>query len=410
MKQMLVHCHDDTVQMALIEDGKLVEYAAERSRQQSIVGSFYLGKVVNVLPGMQAAFVDIGLKKNAFLYVDDVLHPHLEKQPNPKPSISELLHVGQEVMVQVMKDARGGKGPRITTHYSLPGRCTVYMPTADYVAVSKKIQSEGERDRLRMIGERLKMGEEGFIMRTVAEDEPEQTILNDLEYLREEWEMIQSKASRAAAPALLHRDLGILQRFIRDMFDPDSDELIIDDEAKGAEAAVYLKDRVNEGEPNVQLYRDAMPLFQRYGVDEQLKMRFSRKIMLPEGVAVVIDHTEAMTVVDVNTARFIGGDNFEETVLRANLLAAEEIAGLLRLRDIGGIIMIDFIDMDREEHRQQVTAAIEKVMAKDRSKSYIVGWTKLGLLEMTRKKARESVLLLSYKPCPACGGRGVVEG
>lgn len=406
---MLVHCHHDTVQMALIEDGKLVEFAAERTRQQSIVGSFYLGKVVNVLPGMQAAFVDIGMKKNAFLYVDDVLHPHLEKQPKTKPPISELLHVGQEVMVQVMKDPRGGKGPRITTHYSLPGRCTVYMPTSDYVAVSKKIQSEAERDRLRMIAERLRTGEEGIIIRTVAEDETEDTILNDLEFLRSEWEMIKNKARRATAPALLHRDLGILQRFIRDVFDPLNDKLIIDDKEKGEEAAVYMRDRVHGENPNVQLYSDSQPLFQRYGVDDQLKSRFSRKIMLPEGVVIVVDQTEAMTVIDVNTAKFIGGDNFEETILRANLLAAEEIASLLRLRDIGGIIIIDFIDMDREVHRQQVTAVIERILHKDRSKSYIVGWTKLGLLEMTRKKARESVELLSYQPCTACSGRGVVE-
>jgi ribonuclease G len=407
MRQMIVHCEHETIQMALIEDGRLAEFAVERSREQSVVGSFYKGRVVNVLPGMQAAFVDIGLKKNAFLYIDDVLHPHLEKQPKQKPSISVLLTVGQELIVQVMKEPRGGKGARVTTHFSLPGRCMVYMPTADYVAVSKKIGRDAERARLKSIGEQLRTDEEGIIIRTVSEDEPLEFLKGDLEYLRKEWARILDKAESSPAPTLLHRDLGLLQRFLRDAFDPLHDELVIDSKLKGEETKSYLKETVPGMEPKVTYYLEGSPIFQAYGLDEQMRAGFARKITLPEGVTIVVDQTEAMTVMDVNTAKYIGGDNFEETVLRTNLLAAQQIARILRLWDIGGIIIVDFIDMDREEHREQVVSAMETVMRKDRTKSFVVGWTKLGLLEMTRKKARESSSLPFAKPCGACGGRGI---
>ncbi|SMF89211.1 ribonuclease G [Paenibacillus uliginis N3/975] len=408
MKQMIVHCEPDTIQMALIEDGRLVEYAAERGREQSVVGSFYKGRVVNVLPGMQAAFVDIGLKKNAFLYVDDVLHPHLEKQPKNKPSIAELLSVGQELVVQVMKEPRGGKGARVTTHFSLPGRCMVFMPKSDYVAVSKKIQREAERMRLKMIGERLRSGEEGIIMRTVSEDEPVESVAGDLEMLRMEWERIMERAHTSESPDLLHRDLGILQRFLRDAFDPLNDELIIDRERDAKEAECYLSDLVPGVKPQMRVYEGKNHIFQAYGVEEQLKSGFSRQISLPGGGTIVIDQTEALTVIDVNTAKYIGGDNFEDTVTRTNLHAAREIARIIRLRDIGGIIIVDFIDMEEEEHRHEVIAAMEAGIRKDRTKSFVVGWTKLGLLEMTRKKARESSAAPYSRTCTSCGGTGIM--
>ncbi|WP_054956373.1 Rne/Rng family ribonuclease [Paenibacillus dakarensis] len=408
MKQLIVHCDPETIQMALVDDGRLVEYAAERGREQSVVGSFYKGRVVNVLPGMQAAFVDIGLKKNAFLYVDDVLHPHLEKQPKNKPSITELLKVGQELIVQVMKEPRGGKGARVTTHYSLPGRCMVFMPRSDYVAISKKIQREAERIRLKTIGEQIRSGEEGIIMRTVSEDEPIEFIKGDLEQLRMEWERIGERAIASDTPSLLHRDLGILQRFIRDAFDPLHDELIIDRELDAKEAERYLIDMVPGIEPKVKYYEGNNHIFQVYEIEEQLKKGFSRQISLPGGGTIVIDQTEALTVIDVNTARFTGGDNLEDTVTQTNLYAAREIARIIRLRDIGGMIIVDFIDMEEEEHRQEVVAAMEEGIRKDRTKSFVVGWTKLGLLEMTRKKARDSSFTPYSKTCTVCGGTGKV--
>lgn len=406
MKQMIVHCSQHMTRMALLEEGRLVEYAAERAEQQGLVGSYYKGRVMNVLPGMQAAFVDIGQKKNAFLYVDDVLHPHLEKQPRVKPSIDTLLQPGQEIVVQVRKGPRGNKGPRVTTHYTLPGRWMVYMPFAEYVGVSKKIARESERNRLKALGERLRMDEEGLIMRTVSEDEPPEAVEGDLAVLRAQWKGIMKRALEAEAPALLHRDLSIVQRFIRDAFDPQRDELLIDSQQAAREAEAYLSEMAPEGHKPVEPYTGTGSIFAAYGVEEQLERGFSRKITLDGGATLIWDEAEALTVIDVNTAQYTGGASLEETVTRTNLLAAEEIGRLIRLRDTGGIIVIDFIDMELEEHRKMVVARLQSVVSRDRTKTCILGWTRLGLLEMTRKKVRHDALELSTRPCECCGGTG----
>lgn len=408
MKQMIVHCTQHITRMALLEDGKLVEYAAERDQQLGLVGSYYKGRVINVLPGMQAAFVDIGQKKNAFLYVDDVLHPHLDRQPAVKPSIEELLRPGQDIVVQVRKEPRGGKGARVTTHYTLPGRWMVYMPFAEYVGVSKKISRESERNRLKGIGERLRRHEEGLIMRTVSEDEPTEAVEGDLAFLRAQWEVISRRALASEAPALLHSDLSIVQRFIRDAFNPQRDQLVIDSPKAAKEAEVFLDEMAPEGYKPVSLYNGYEPIFNAYGVQEQLHRSFERKITLEGGATLVWDETEALTVIDVNTAQYIGGTSLEETVTRTNLLAAEQIGRLIRLRDTGGIIIIDFIDMELEEHRNMVTDCLERVVARDRTKTHILGWTRLGLLEMTRKKARHDAAGFAPKACPCCGGTGKV--
>lgn len=407
MKQMIVHCTQHITRMALLENGRLVEYAAERDQQQGLVGSYYKGRVMNVLPGMQAAFVDIGQKKNAFLYVDDVLHPHLEKQPEVKPSI-ETLQPGQEIVVQVRKEPRGGKGARVTTHYTLPGRWMVYMPFAEYVGVSKKISRESERSRLKGIGERLRQGEEGIIMRTVSEDEPVEAVEGDLAFLRAQWEVITRRAKELEAPALLHCDLSIVQRFIRDAFNPQRDELMIDSGKAVKEAEAFLTDMAPEGYKPVGFYRGQESIFSAYGVGDQLHKSFSRKIILEGGATLIWDETEALTVIDVNTAQYTGGTNLEDTVTRTNLLAAEEIGRLVRLRDTGGIIIVDFIDMEREEHRKQVIAKLESIISRDRTKTHILGWTHLGLLEMTRKKARHDSAGFAPVICQCCGGTGKV--
>ena len=408
MKQMIVHCTQHVTRMALLENGRLVEYAAERDQQQGLVGSYYKGRVMNVLPGMQAAFVDIGQKKNAFLYVDDVLHPHLEKQPEVKPSIDTLLQPGQEIIVQVRKEPRGGKGARVTTHYTLPGRWIVYMPYAEYVGVSKKISRESERNRLKVIGERLRRGEEGLIMRTVSEDELADAVEGDLSFLRAQWEMIVRRAEEAAAPALLHSDLSIVQRFIRDAFSPQRDELMIDSARAVREAEAFLAEMAPEGYKPVGFYRGQESIFTAYGVQDQLVRSFSRKIILEGGGTLIWDETEALTVIDVNTAQYTGGTTLEETVTRTNLLAAEEIGRLIRLRDTGGIIIVDFIDMELEEHRRQVMERLECVTSCDRTKTHILGWTHLGLLEMTRKKARHDSASFAPVICQCCGGTGKV--
>lgn len=409
MKQMIVHCEPKLTQMALLEEGKLVEFAAERSQNHGLVGSFYKGRVVNVLPGMQAAFVDIGHKKNAFLYVDDVLHPNLEKQPKEKPPIETLLRVGQEIVVQVMKEPLGSKGPRVTTHYSLPGRWVVFMPNADYVAVSKKVSKDQERSRLKMLGEEIRQKGEGVIMRTVSEEEHPDAIFGDLALLREQWAAIQKRAEAAAAPALLHRDLSIVQRFIRDVFDPQHDQLQIDNAKEAKEAEAFLEEIAHGCHLPVNVYQGQEHIFKAFGIQEQIERDFSRKVILESGGSIIWDQTEALTVVDVNTGKYTGGESLEDTVTRINLQAAEEIARLIRLRDAGGIIIVDFIDMEQEKHRQEVVDRLEAGMSKDRTKSHVVGWTKLGLLELTRKKVRDDTAMLQAKPCDHCDGTGRIS-
>ncbi|WP_454192296.1 Rne/Rng family ribonuclease [Paenibacillus sp. Marseille-Q7038] len=393
MKQMIVHCQPNITQMALLEKGKVVEYAAERTGERGLLGSFFKGRVVNVLPGMQAAFVDIGQKKNAFLYIDDVLHPHLDKQPEVKPLITELLHAGQEIIVQVFKEPVGGKGARVTTHYALPGRYIVYMPLAGYIAVSKKIAKESERNRLKTISEKCRAENEGMIIRTVSESESLESIDGDLIQLRKQWERIQFRAETSNAPRLLHQDLSIVQRFIRDSYTEGGDEFVIDDEQRAKEAAAYFMEMVYNEIPKIHVHHSNQTVFEAYGVQEQLERDFKRKVWLGGGGYVVIDHTEALTVIDVNTGKYIGGRNLEETVTATNLQAAAEIARLIRLRDIGGIIIIDFIDMEKEENRSEVLRTLEVEIKKDRTKSVVVGWTRLGLLELTRKKVREESTL-----------------
>lgn len=394
MKQLIVHCGPDSTQMALLEEGKLVEYAAERSQKRGLVGSFFKGKVMNVIPGMQAAFVDIGQKKNAFLYIDDLLHPHLEKQPKQKPPISDLLKPGQELILQVVKEAIGNKGARVTTHYSLPGRWLVYMPSSGYVAVSKKIGQEEERSRLREIGEELRTPEEGLILRTVAEYAEKEAVAEDLAQLREQWGTILLKGEQASAPAALHHDLSMVQRLMRDVYSPATDELIMDCPEQAGEATAFLAAMLQGKQPNVRIYKADIPLFDYYGIKQQLDKDFQRKVWLPGGGYLVWDTTEALTVIDVNTGKFTGGDNLEDTVFRTNVEAAREIARLVRLRDTGGIIIVDFIDMSSEHHRTAVCDTLEASLNGDRTQHHILGWTKLGLLEMTRKRMREQPIFL----------------
>jgi len=393
MKRMIVHCGPDSTQMALLEDGRLVEYAAESSQRRGLVGSFFKGKVVNVVPGMQAAFVDIGQKKNAFLYIDDLLHPHLERQPRQKPAISSLLKAGQELIVQVVKDALGNKGARVTTHYSLPGRWLVYMPSAGYVAVSKKVGYEDERARLKTIGEELRTEEEGLILRTVAENAEPNSIAEDLNMLRDRWSHIQATAEEMGAPSLLHHDLGMVQRLMRDIYTPETDELIMDCPEQLEQTNEFLGTMLPGRSPKITVYEGEVGLFEHYGIRQQLEKDFQRKIWLPGGGYIVWDNTEAMTVIDVNTGRFTGGQTLEETVFQTNMEAAREIARLVRLRDAGGIIIIDFIDMDREEHQSEVLDMLESSLDGDRTQHHVLGWTKLGLLEMTRKRVREESVL-----------------
>jgi ribonuclease G len=409
MKEILVHVGRQTIETAVMADGKLIEYDIEEAAGGKLAGNLYLGRVENVLPGMQAAFVNIGLARNAFLYIDDVLHPHLERQPKTKPSIAELLRPGQELIVQIVKEPHGGKGARVTTHYTLPGRYLVYMPHADYVAVSKKVGDERERERLKEVGERVREGEEGIILRTAAVGETFERLREDVKFLRGLWKEIEAKAAGAAAPCELHRDAGLMYRLVRDMLDADTDRIRIDNEAALKEIRALVGDMAPAKLDCVSLY-DAREqgLFERHGVRTQLEQAYGREIRLPSGGSLVWDQTEALTVIDVNTGKYVGTNDLEETVFATNIEAAEEIARLLRLRDTGGIVLIDFIDMEDEGHRAQVAERLESLARLDRTACHVLGWTRLGLMEMTRKKVRRDAAQRLYEPCAACGGRGVV--
>lgn len=408
MKQLFIHSSHDVTQSALLENGKLVEFSLEKATGKSLIGNIYKGKVVNVLPGMQAAFVDIGLSKNAFLYVDDALHPHLDKQPKDKPSITELLTPGDELLVQVMKEPLGGKGARVTTHFSIPGRWLVYMPGADYVGISKKIDQETERLRLKSLAEDIRFEGEGLIMRTNAEGESRVSLEEDLNGLRAIWNQVIALSGSSAAPAELHKDSGLVHRLIRDVITPDTDELIIDDEDCLRDAKEYVRQAAPALQNRIRLYREQQPLFEQFGVKDQIDKAFQARIWLKSGGYLVWDQTEALTVIDVNTGKYTGTASLEETVFLTNLEAAEEIARLLRVRDVGGIIIVDFIDMDTEDHRHQVVQRLETTMKRDRTKCQVVGWTRLGLLEITRKKARENAMTYFYETCAACKGSGKI--
>ncbi|RAP77871.1 Rne/Rng family ribonuclease [Paenibacillus montanisoli] len=395
MRRMLVHKQRDWLQVAVVDNNRLHEYYMEKTEDGGLlVGSFYKGKVVNVLPGMQAAFVDIGLPKNAFLYIDDVLHPHLERQTKEKPSINQLLSPGQELIVQVMKEPLGGKGARVTTHFSLPGRFLVYMPSADYIGISKKVAGEAERSRLRMIGEGIRLPGEGVILRTAAIGECSDALQGDVQFLRELWQGIQARGITAAAPALLHREADLVHRLVRDLLTVEMDEVWIDDRTAYAKTEALMKQMAPAMIPRLRLYekQGQVSLFQQYRINEQLHDAFVRRVRLGCGGDLVWDQTEALTVIDVNTGKYVGTRDLEDTVFRTNLEAAEQIARLLRIKDVGGIIIVDFIDMEKEEHRDQVMQLLERLVRQDRTKCQVVGWTRLGLLEITRKKVREQAV------------------
>lgn len=406
MKRIVVRYESEASSVALVEDGRLAEFFVEQPGERERAGNIYKGKIVNVLPGMQAAFVDIGLKKNAFLYIDDLLPVHMDKKPKVKPSITELVKEGQEILVQVRKEPLGTKGARVTTHFTIPGRWVVLLPEADYVAVSRKIESEQERQRLKQIGSQIKRHGDGAIIRTVAENESQEALAKDMGMLDDIWTGIKRRAADSIAPALLYRDLGMVPRLLRDLFSESVEELVIDDGRSATEIGSLICSMAPELQDRIKVYDGPDSVFRHYRIDEQLERSFRRKVWLENGSYLVVDPTEALTVIDVNTGKYTGTVDLEQTVFDTNMEAAEEIARLLRLRDMGGMIIVDFIDMAEEKHRRLVTDKLEHCMKKDRTKVQVVGWTKLGLVEITRKKVRPNLDELLTESCPNCSGTG----
>jgi ribonuclease G len=391
-KQMIVQTKHGKNQLALLEDGKLVEFYVERPMDRERAGNIYRGRVVNVLPGMEAAFVDIGLEKNAFLHVEDLLTAHLEKKPTVKPLVTDMLSVGQSIIAQVKKEQSGSKGAKITTHFTIPGRWIVLLPNADYVAVSKKIEAEAERARLKQIGEQLRLPGEGLIIRTVAEGVSADLLELDIRQMRMVWDEIVWKEKQSNTPhTLLYRDLALIPRMIRDMFNEEETEIIVDQPQMAEDIQWMLQQLSPSYADRVSLYSEAASIFTAYAISRELEKALDRKIGLPSGGNLIIDQTEALVVIDVNTGKFVGDQDLEKTVVFTNLEAAEEVARQLRLRDLSGIIIVDFIDMVQEENRRLIVKKLEECCAEDRTKTIIVGWTKLGLMEITRKKVRSTL-------------------
>ena len=424
---MLVESDPHQTRVAVLEEDQLTELFVERVRERGLVGNVYKGRVTRVLPGMQAAFVNIGLERDAFLYVRDVgdesheIHESGSEESSgedagaqeslrrPSAAIDELLQQGQEIVVQVIKDPLPNKGARITAHVTLPGRYLVFLPGVQHFGVSRRIEDEVERQRLLDVVETLESPAGGMIVRTVGEGRDRPEFESDLEYLQRLWGRIKRVGSKAGAPTLLHQELDVVLRTVRDVFSFDFEILWVD----GVETYERIVEFVDQVQPNlldrIRLNSRETNLFRRFRIDDEMEAALRSKVWLKSGGYLVIHQTEALVAIDVNTGRFTGGHDLEDTVLKTNLEAIKEVVRQIRLRDLGGIIVLDLIDMVEEEHRQLVFTALEGELAKDRAKNRVLNISEFGLVELTRKRTRPSLERLMTQPCPYCRGRGRIR-
>ena len=399
---------------AVVENGVLHEVYLERASRRGLISNIYKGRVSRVLPGMQAAFIEIGLERTAFLHASDIFDPRHEGTGIEAPrteNIRTLVAEGNEILVQVVKDPLGTKGARLTTYITLPSRHLVYMPQGRGVGVSARIEDELERERLRAaVRAGLQPDENaGYIVRTAAEDAPPEALRADMIYMRKLWEFVREKGLRTEPGQLVHADLPLHLRILRDLLRPDVDRVLIDHPSAYREMQEFASTFMPDVLPRIELYAAGRPVFELHNVEEEIQRALDRKVSLKSGGYLIIDQTEAMTTIDVNTGAFVGHRNLEETIFRTNLEAAMTIARQLRLRNLGGIIIIDFIDMEEPEHRRQVIQALERALSDDHVKTNISSVSPLGLVEMTRKRTRESLEHLLCQPCPTCEGRGFVK-
>ncbi|MGR5176794.1 ribonuclease G [Vibrio parahaemolyticus] len=412
--ELLINVTPSETRVAMIEGGILQEVHIEREAKRGIVGNIYKGKVSRVLPGMQAAFVDIGLEKAAFLHASDIV-PHTEcvaeneKQQFQVRDISELVRQGQDIVVQVVKDPLGTKGARLTTDITLPSRYLVFMPGASHVGVSQRIESEGERNRLKSVVAEYCDENGGFIIRTAAEGANEKELAQDAAFLKRLWLKINERRSKYKTRSTLYGELGLAHRILRDFVGTEITRIQVDSRLIFESLKEFTGEFVPELEQLLELYEGDKPIFDMYDTENEIQRSLERKVDLKSGGYLIIDQTEAMTTVDINTGAFVGRRNLEETIFNTNIEATQAIARQLRLRNLGGIIIIDFIDMGLDEHRQRVLASLESALSKDRVKTNINGFTQLGLVEMTRKRTRESIEHVLCSGCPTCEGRGSVK-
>ncbi|MHC1725742.1 MAG: ribonuclease E/G [Syntrophobacteraceae bacterium] len=442
--ELIINSNPFETRVALVENGQVAELYVERSSDRGIAGNIYKGRVVRVLPGMQAAFVDIELDKAAFLYVSDIHRPmgdidqillascetdsEEEKSTEGVESIEQeygevvdlrrshsnipiedRLQEGQDILVQVAKEPIGSKGARITTHITLPGRNLVYMPTMDHVGVSRRINDEDERKRLRDITCEIRPPFCGFIVRTAAEGVEKEKLQAEADFLAKLWQSIQRRAENASVPSMIYQELDITLRAVRDLFTKEVDRLVIDSPAEYRKILNFTETFMPSLQSAVELFEADEPIFDAYSIEMEVQRALSKKIWLKSGGYIVIEATEALTAIDVNTGRYVGKRNLEETILKTNLEAVKEIACQLRLRNIGGIIIIDFIDMEKEVNREKVWNTLRDAMHKDKSKSNILHMSELGLIEMTRKRTKESIAQVLCEPCSYCDGEGYLK-
>ena len=424
--EIIVNKTGREVRVALLENSQLTEFHIDRGRDRGYVGNVYKGRVVRVLPGMQAAFVEIGLERAAFLYVGDIYKEFLDlpnREPESaeqtvveeapraqarsgQPAIQDLLKEGQEIVVQVAKDPIGTKGARLTTHITLPGRYIVFMPTVEHVGISRRIDKEKERRRLREFVDAHRPKGAGFIVRTVCANQPNHILKQDMEYLLRTWDKITKAATEKKAPAPLHVDYGLVVRFLRDNLRDDVTRIVVDSKEIYDELAGFMSDFMPDFKERVQTYRGKEPVFDVYGVETEVVRSLGRKVWLKSGGNLVIDQTEALTAIDINSGKFVGKSSLEDTTTQINLEAVKEIVHQLRLRNIGGIVIIDFIDMDKEANRDKVFKALEEEARGDKARTNVLKISELGLVEMTRKRVQEDLTRYLTEDCFYCEGNG----
>ncbi|MFZ2629392.1 MAG: ribonuclease G [Rugosibacter sp.] len=409
-EQFLINFTPEETRVALLLQGSVQELHIERSNSHGVVGNIYLGRVVRVLPGMQSAFIDIGLERTAFLHAADIWTEHAVNGGEPRP-IERLLSEGQSLRVQVQKEPIGTKGARLTTQISIAGRLLVYLPQDDHVGISQRIVDEEAREKLRSRIQALLSPTErgGFILRTVGSEASDAELAADITYLRRIWQEINRRSVGCLPPMLLHHDLTLAQRVLRDLVTAETTAVMCDSRENFQKLRAFAQEYVPQVNGRLVHYTGERPLFDLYGIEDEIQKALARRVDLKSGGYLIFDQTEAMTTIDVNTGGFVGVRNFDDTVFKTNLEAAHTVARQLRLRNLGGIIIVDFIDMDNEEHKEAVLAEFNKALAYDRTRVTVSGFTQLGLIEMTRKRTRESLAQILCEPCPLCNGRGEIK-
>lgn len=410
MEDILINLTPQETRVAVLLQGVVQELHIERTAQRGLVGNIFLGKVARVLPGMQSAFVDIGLERAAFLHVADIWE-YRQMSADKPPPIERLLRDGDTLVVQVVKDPIGTKGARLSTQVSLAGRMLVYLPRDPHIGVSQRIEDETERERLRELLAQQRPAEErgGYIVRTSAEGAGADDLAADLEYLSKLWSSIQAESRLRPAPSLLYQELSLAQRVLRDMVHDETASVQVDSRENFLKLREFSEQFVPKVTSRLLHYTGERPLFDLYSIDDEIERALARRVDLKSGGYLVVDQTEAMTTIDVNTGGFVGTRSFDDTIFKTNLEAAQAIARQLRMRNLGGIIIVDFIDMASAEHREAVLAEFQRALARDRTRMTMSGFTQLGLVEMTRKRTRESLAHILCEPCPTCHGRGSMK-